>query len=85
MWKEVIFWPWHLHGISYDKAKLIIQQGFDDRLTNRKLYGHGVYFTTDFCKTADMREIKEESSFQLREAHNHHDYPGAVADYTEAL
>ena len=31
MWTEVVFWPWH--------------QGFDDRLTNRKFYGHGVYFT----------------------------------------
>ena len=29
---------------------VIIQEGFDDRLTNRKFYGHGVYFTTDVCK-----------------------------------
>merc|ERR1712187_1056334 len=28
------------------------KQGFDERLTQRKLYGRGVYFTSDACKAA---------------------------------
>ena len=39
-----------VHGTTQERAASIMQQGFDDRLGNRALYGSGVYFTTDACK-----------------------------------
>ena len=43
-----------LHGTSEESARLIIRHGFDDRLTQRKHYGRGVYLTTDACKASDL-------------------------------
>ena len=39
-----------LHGTTDEKAQEIVKQGFDERLTQRQLYGRGVCFTTDACK-----------------------------------
>eukprot|EP00929_Paragymnodinium_shiwhaense_P063300 TRINITY_DN31633_c0_g1_i1.p1 TRINITY_DN31633_c0_g1~~TRINITY_DN31633_c0_g1_i1.p1 ORF type:complete len:593 (-),score=40.33 TRINITY_DN31633_c0_g1_i1:259-2037(-) len=39
-----------LHGTPPDSAQQILEQGFDDRMANREMYGPGVYFTTDLCK-----------------------------------
>ena len=36
------------HGT--ESADHIVQQGFDERLFERGLYGRGIYFTTDACK-----------------------------------
>ena len=41
-----------LHGTADDNVAHILQEGFDDRLSQRKLYGPGIYFTTDACKAA---------------------------------
>ena len=39
-----------VHGPAQQNAANIIQQGFAERLTQRELYGRGVYFATDACK-----------------------------------
>ena len=39
-----------LHGATEENAQQIVKQGFDERLTQPKLYGRGVYFTADACK-----------------------------------
>lgn len=41
-----------LHGTSMENAEHIVTQGFDERMTQRKLYGPGVYLTSDACKAA---------------------------------
>ena len=41
-----------LHGTWADNARAIAKQGFDEALSQRALYGRGVYFTTDACKVA---------------------------------
>jgi len=41
-----------LHGTGEENAMHIARQGFDERLTQRRLYGRGVYFTIDACKAA---------------------------------
>jgi len=44
-----------LHGTKAENAKMIAEQGFDDRLAKEKcLYGSGVYFTTDWCKVCSF-------------------------------
>lgn len=45
-----------LHGTSGKNVDSIRFQGFDDRLAGRELYGHGVYFALDFCKTLQYCE-----------------------------
>ena len=42
-----------LHGTSPVNAKQILEQGFDQRLADRGLYGSGTYFTTDMCKALE--------------------------------
>merc|ERR1712129_157773 len=46
-----------LHGTTADVADKIAKQGFDERLCERGLYGRGVYFTTDFCKTLQYCDV----------------------------
>ena len=41
-----------IHGTTKESASHIANQGFDDRLGNRELYGRGIYCTTDACKAA---------------------------------
>ena len=43
------------HGTADDNAERIAKPGFDDRLTKRALYGHGVYLAIDSCKAARAR------------------------------
>ena len=38
------------HGTTFEKALLIVQQGFDVRLSNPGYYGQGTYFASQACK-----------------------------------
>ena len=49
-----------LHRTSEESARLIIRHGFDDRLTQRKHYGRGVYLTTDAEKSY-MQEMQDSA------------------------
>lgn len=42
-----------LHGTTVDKIDMIAQYGFDQRMARESgLYGQGVYFTDQSCKSA---------------------------------
>ena len=41
------------HGTKNHNVEFIAQQGFDDRMNHRGLFGSGLYFTCDSCKAAD--------------------------------
>eukprot|EP00929_Paragymnodinium_shiwhaense_P043601 TRINITY_DN22414_c0_g1_i1.p1 TRINITY_DN22414_c0_g1~~TRINITY_DN22414_c0_g1_i1.p1 ORF type:complete len:570 (+),score=57.79 TRINITY_DN22414_c0_g1_i1:112-1821(+) len=41
-----------LHGTENRHVQQIIEQGFDERLSKRGLYGRGVYFASEACKAA---------------------------------
>ena len=40
-----------LHGTGWDNANNIVQNGFDNRVCRRGLYGDGVYFASAACKS----------------------------------
>ena len=40
-----------MHGTTYDKADSIVRYGFDFRRCHRGLYGDGVYFASEACKS----------------------------------
>ena len=40
-----------LHGTSWESANDIVQNGFDNRISHRCLYGDGVYFASEACKS----------------------------------
>mmetsp|Transcript_73287 Transcript_73287/g.203252 ORF Transcript_73287/g.203252 Transcript_73287/m.203252 type:complete len:845 (-) Transcript_73287:168-2702(-) len=45
------------HGtVSFTKAWQICRSGFDHRLSKEGLYGHGTYFTPQFCKSNQYTE-----------------------------
>ena len=46
--KEVLL----LHGTTADIATSIRVEGFDDRLSNRAMYGNGIHLSTDPCKVS---------------------------------
>ena len=39
-----------LHGTNHDNITEIACEGSDERLSQRKLFGRGIYLTTDSCK-----------------------------------
>lgn len=41
-----------LHGTTSHSINGVAQQGFDDRMSRRGLFGSGLYFTCDACKAA---------------------------------
>ena len=40
-----------LHGTSWESANDIVQNGFDNRVSHRGLYGDGSYFASQACKS----------------------------------
>eukprot|EP00928_Gymnodinium_smaydae_P027039 TRINITY_DN21038_c0_g1_i1.p1 TRINITY_DN21038_c0_g1~~TRINITY_DN21038_c0_g1_i1.p1 ORF type:complete len:322 (+),score=1.18 TRINITY_DN21038_c0_g1_i1:106-966(+) len=40
-----------LHGTTYENADCIVRSGFDNRICKRGMYGDGVYFASEFCKS----------------------------------
>ena len=51
-----------IHGTTKESASHIADQGFDDRLANREVYGRGMYCTTDACKAVQLgRRLKVNS------------------------
>ena len=40
-----------LHGTSWESANIIVQNGFDNRVSHRGLYGDRNYFASEACKS----------------------------------
>ena len=57
-----------IHGTTKESASHIANQGFDDRLGNRELYGRGIYCTTDACKAAQYCNFGEGGCIILARA-----------------
>ena len=62
-----------LHGTTWEKANSIVLTGFDHRTCHRAMYGAGVYFASDSCKSHQytcrlltfMRETCRRTNYQL--------------------
>merc|ERR1712012_471629 len=57
-----------LHGTTLQSSDHIANQGFDDRLGGRELYGHGIYCTTDSCKAAQYAKFGDGGCIILARA-----------------
>ena len=51
-----------LHGTHQSSATKIMQQGFDQRLAQRRLYGRGTYFTAESCKARQVGKRHHDTS-----------------------
>ena len=51
-----------LHRTHQSSATKIMQQGFDQRLAQRRLYGRGIYFTAESCKARQVGKRHHDTS-----------------------
>ena len=51
-----------LHRTHQSSATKIMQQGFDQRLAQRRLYGRGIYFTAESCKARQAGKRHHDTS-----------------------